>query len=158
MFKTLLVATDGSRHAHKAVELASDLAEKYGARMILLHVIHERVSESLQRMAEIEYGAEIAAASALPNQKAAIYEALQDLGRRILEQAEQVARGKGVKNISKVVEEGDAVKRILEQAERTQADLIVLGSRGLSDLKGLLQGSVSHKVSQLALCTCVTVK
>lgn len=157
MFTTILVATDGSDHAHNAVELASDLAEKYGARMVLLHVIHERVSESLQRMAEVEYGAE-AAAFGQSNHKAALYEALQDLGRRILEQAEQVARRKGVRKVSKLIEEGDAVKQILECAKREQVDLIVLGSRGLSDLKGLLQGSVSHKVSQLAECTCVTVK
>jgi len=36
--------------------------------------------------------------------------------------------------------------------------MIVMGSRGLSDFKGLLLGSISHKVSAQAECTCVTVK
>jgi nucleotide-binding universal stress UspA family protein len=36
--------------------------------------------------------------------------------------------------------------------------MIFLGSRGLGDIKGLLMGSVSHKVTQLAECTCVSVK
>ena len=37
-------------------------------------------------------------------------------------------------------------------------DLIVVGSRGLSDLKGMLIGNVSHKLIQLAKCTCIAVK
>ena len=57
-----------------------------------------------------------------------------------------------------VVEEGDPVERILEAQKREQADLIVLGSRGLGNMKGLLLGSVSHKVAHLAECACLTVK
>nr|WP_312860533.1 universal stress protein [Mesorhizobium sediminum] len=37
-------------------------------------------------------------------------------------------------------------------------DLIVLGSRGLGDVEGFLLGSVSHKVTSLASCPCLTVK
>ena len=64
----------------------------------------------------------------------------------------------GVKSVRSVVEDGDPARCILDCATRDNADLVVLGSRGLSDLKGLLLGSVSHKVSQLAECTCMTVK
>jgi nucleotide-binding universal stress UspA family protein len=38
-YKTILAATDGSEHARKAVELASDLAKKYEAKLILIHVL-----------------------------------------------------------------------------------------------------------------------
>ena len=48
--------------------------------------------------------------------------------------------------------------RILAAAEHENADMIVMGSRGMGDLKGLFVGSVSNKVSHLAPCTCVTVK
>ncbi len=55
MFKTVLVATDGSKHASKAITLASDLAVKYDARLVLLHVLQYRpVPEGLQRMLEAE--------------------------------------------------------------------------------------------------------
>jgi nucleotide-binding universal stress UspA family protein len=45
-----------------------------------------------------------------------------------------------------------------ESAEKEKAGMIILGSRGLSDLKGFFLGSVSHKVSAHAECSCVTVK
>jgi nucleotide-binding universal stress UspA family protein len=53
---------------------------------------------------------------------------------------------------------GEPATRILDCAKREKVDLIVQGSRGLSDLKGLLLDSVSHKASQLAGCPCVTAK
>ncbi|NQU72224.1 MAG: universal stress protein, partial [Rhodospirillales bacterium] len=47
---------------------------------------------------------------------------------------------------------------IIEYAEQHDIDMIVIGSRGLGDLKGMLLGSVSHKVAHLAECSCITVK
>jgi nucleotide-binding universal stress UspA family protein len=46
----------------------------------------------------------------------------------------------------------------LQRARDRHVDMIFLGSRGLGDAKGLLMGSVSHKVAHLAECTCVSVK
>lgn len=158
MFNTILVASDGSSHARSAVNLASDIAEKYGARMVILHVMQKHESEAMARLAEVEYGADLAGMPGSHKREAAMHEALIDLGRRILEQAEHTAREKGVKNVQTLSDEGDPVTQVLACAKREHADLIVMGSRGLSDLKGLLLGSVSHKVSQLAECTCVTVK
>ncbi|NIO42948.1 MAG: universal stress protein, partial [Burkholderiales bacterium] len=79
-------------------------------------------------------------------------------GKQILEGAESTAREHGVQEVVTVLEEGDPVDRILECAKRENADLLVVGSRGLSNLKGLFLGSVSHKLSQLVGCTCITVK
>ena len=47
---------------------------------------------------------------------------------------------------------------IVDFARDQRADAIVMGSRGLGDVSGLLLGSVSHKVSHLAACTCIMVK
>jgi len=57
-----------------------------------------------------------------------------------------------------MVLEGDPAGRIVEAARKRGADLIVIGSRGLGDLQGMLLGSVSHKVAQLAPCTCIIVR
>ena len=83
---------------------------------------------------------------------------MQTLAERVLRLAKHSATSPGIAEINNVIEEGDPAERILACAERENADLIVLGSRGLSDLKGLLLGSVSHKVSHLSSCTCMTVK
>lgn len=174
MFKTILAATDGSDHAVKAVEVASDLAEKYGSSLILLHVVTDaEPREDVRKMLEVEYPTEfarerVAAAGAVPESVTGLVRlggnsgqarrAAQLLGRSIVERAERAAKDKGVRRVKTLIEEGDVTQRILGCAEREGADLIVMGSRGRSDLKGLLLGSNSHKVSQLAPCTCITVK
>lgn len=172
MFKTILAATDGSAHAEKAVELASDIAEKYGARLVLLHVLpHGHIPEALRHMAEIEHMVpppqpvppalvpelieHIARANA---NTVAMRQVFGALGDQILARSERAARKKGVRDIATRVDDGDPARRIIECAKAEDADLIVLGSRGLGDLEGLFMGSVSHKVNQLAECSCVTVK
>lgn len=175
MIKTILVPTDGSGHAEKAVVLAADIAEKYGARLVFLHILqHGPLPDSLRRMADVEQvaGADPGPASApfatvpparfpagIVNRKEdKSREVYEFVGRQALRRAEEIAKGKGVTATKTVMEDGDPVRRILKQADSEGANLIVMGSRGLSDLKGLLMGSVSHKVSHLADCTCVTVR
>ena len=85
-------------------------------------------------------------------------ELLEAIAGQILDRAEKQARKAGVKKISTVISGGDPADVILESAKSKKADMIILGSRGLSDFKGLVLGSVSHKVSAQAECTCVTVK
>ena len=146
----ILVPTDGSDHARKAVELAADLAQKYEAKLILMHVTaeswSERIPEELRSYAHGEH---------MDETQRGI---MDSVGRQILARAESAARDKGLENVRTLLEVGDVAARILAVAEDEGADLIVMGSRGLGDLAGLLQGSVSHKVTQYARCSCITVK
>ena len=57
-----------------------------------------------------------------------------------------------------ILKDGDPATSILRAADDEAADIIVMGRRGLGDLAGLLLGSVSHKVTHLASCACLTVK
>ncbi len=146
MFKTILAATDGSDHGTLAVALAADLAEKYDAKFTLLNVVDNREPTPHERhLAEIEYG----------SVSAGIRETLAE---GVLEKAARSAKLKGAKRVETRVEFGDAAPVILATAKECGADLIVLGSRGLSDLRGLMMGSVSHKVANLAEVTVLTVK
>ncbi len=174
MFKTILAPIDGSDHATKAAGLAAELAKTYGAKLILLHVtLQGEAPAQLRRLAEVEHLVEAAPREQLPvanlpaglgsalrsleenQQSQAIYQAL---GRQILDIAERAAKAGDVAEIETRMVSGDPTDQIIKAAEGLAADLIVMGSRGLGDLKGLLLGSVSHKVASLAPCTCVTVK
>lgn len=173
MIKTILVATDGSDHAMKAVTLAADIAEKYEAKLVLLHVLPQGpLPSTLRHMAEVEHLTEPRQARAglppselaratlprgLADAAAASQEVYRAVGERILAAAEETAREKRPAQLETMILDGDPAREIVAQAEKSGANLIVMGSRGLGDLKGLLMGSVSHKVSHLAPCTCVTV-
>jgi nucleotide-binding universal stress UspA family protein len=177
MIKTILVATDGSDHAKKAITLGSDLAAKYGSRLILAHVLLSNArSETLRALAsrrglskrlrdlldnyEADFQMEVAAAGAavgfvsVPPPR----ELVETIGQQIMERAEKIAAKAGVKKAESIMVDGDPADVILDLAASHKAQMIILGSRGLSDFKGLLLGSVSHKISARAECTCVTVK
>jgi nucleotide-binding universal stress UspA family protein len=166
MIKTILVPIDGSEHAQKAVELAGDIAGKYDARVKLLYVCPEGpLPEPLRHLATVEYGLEARPETA-EGQRTTILrpghggdvEIARKLGEKLLERAVRDARQHGARDVTGDVEEGDPAERILRHAEIDKANLIVMGSRGIGSLRGLLVGSVSQKVSQLAPCSCITVR
>lgn len=178
MIKKILVAIDGSDHAAKAVAFGADIAAKYGAELVLVHVLlRQELPRDLQRIAEAEHllagdGRRVPAGAAvgLPVADLGSYlnlsdgnvtmtkEILRELGEKILDNAERSALDHGAGKIVKRIEDGKPVEVILDIAKSENADLIVTGSRGLSDLKALVVGSVSHKLAQMSPVTCVTVR
>ena len=176
MIDTILVPTDGSKHANKALDLASDLAVGYGARLVILHVLlRDAMAGDLKRLIkfdrlskdirdEIYYIHDIADTITTmggvypPFPVPPSTRVLGAVGNEIAEEAREAAAARGVKDIRVEVIGGRPAKRILDAADETHADMIVMGSRGLGEVEGLFIGSVSHKVSHLSKCTCVTVK
>lgn len=176
MFKKVVIATDGSSHAEKAVGIGADIASKYGADVVIVHVLlNGEVSGSLMRMAETEglvryerpfpppamnFG-EIGTVNAEARseaEEARSYRVLSAVGERILATAQDAARQHGVKTVRTRLADGNPTAEILKVVEDEHADLLVCGSRGLSDLRGLLLGSVSHKLAHLSPITCMTVR
>jgi nucleotide-binding universal stress UspA family protein len=149
MFTRILVAVDGSAHANRAVDCAANLANKYGAELILLHVMASlgsaRIPPDLYDLARIEH---IEATEA---------DLLRRVAENILQAADMRARGQGTKQVRTLVGVGHAAEVIVEHAKEEAADLIVMGRRGLGSASGLLIGSVSHKVCHLCQCPCMTV-
>ena len=172
MLKKILVAVDGSPHSVRAVRIASDLASKYDAEVILLHVLlRGHMPAGLKKAMEVEIGGKSQPAANLVNMPQEIMarvkskadtqlsiEALDYIAKHVLAKVSTICAEHGVKKVSKRVEEGNPAQIILSIAEQADVDMIVMGSRGLSDLRGILVGSVSQKVSSLATCTCVTVR
>jgi nucleotide-binding universal stress UspA family protein len=76
----------------------------------------------------------------------------------LVEQAREKAVSYGATRVEGRVVMGDAAEQVIDFAEDRKADLIVCGSRGLGRAKRLLLGSTSHKIAQLAGCSCLTIK
>ncbi|MFG6158000.1 universal stress protein [Halomonas sp. 1390] len=146
MFHSILVPIDGSEHAKKALAVACQLARQEQASLILLHIPEQLAQDTL-----LVWG--IGAVEMKASQ-----EELEAAGRQIRDRATEAARDAGVEHIEAMIAQGDPTRTILDEARRRDVDAIVMGSRGLGDLKGLVVGSVSHKVSHAADCTVITVR
>ncbi len=179
MIKTIIAAIDGSDHARRAADLAGDLAGKYGARLVLLYVVTDALTPSDVRalidVARLPGEARTELERVEKEQKAATAALSDDstglmgspiplspallaaVGNVIIDNAESAAREHGAPEVNAVLMHGDPTKCILSLAD-AEADMIVMGTRGLSNLAGLFVGSVSHKVNQLSHCTCITVR
>lgn len=158
--KNILVPVDGSKHSDKAVKLAADMASKYGAKLTLLQVLLAgRLPDDIRKLSDKpsrpEPGMAVGAGYVDPSEPV---EVLEEIADKLLAKAVESAKAEGAKDVDTVKTGGIAAEEILDHADKTNADLIVMGSRGLGGLKGLLAGSVSYKVQNLAKCSVITVK
>lgn len=151
MSKKYLVAVDGSEHASKALDLAIDFAKLSDAELNILHVVsYEPMPEELEEYAKME-GIRV-------EDERALYHASRATGDKLTQDAASRARDAGLSKVTTKGAEGSPAKEIVAMAKSEGVDMIFVGSRGRGDVKGLLLGSVSHKVMNLAPCTCVAVK
>ncbi|MFC3282407.1 universal stress protein [Litchfieldella rifensis] len=146
MFNSLLIAVDGSENARKALHVACELAKNGDTK---LHILH--IPESLAHETTLVWGI-----GAIPLE--ANEEDIQKAGRQVIDKARANAQELGVSQVETHLDQGEPARTILSQAEQLGVDAIVLGSRGLGDLAGLVVGSVSHKVTHSAKCTVITVR
>lgn len=146
MSKLILVPVDGSEHSKKAIEFAADWAKSHDGKLHLLHVPEPQTGDEVLVMG----GASLTLH--------ATREELEEVGNGILAAAADYAKEVGQSQVDTSLVIGDPAHKIVAKAEELGADMIVLGTRGLGEWKSLMLGSVSHKVMQLAHCTCVTVR
>jgi nucleotide-binding universal stress UspA family protein len=148
--KLILHPTDGSAASKKALEYAADLAIASQAKLLVLHVQRRHGQRTIPPgLKELERMEHIRLTEA---------DVLRSTAERVATNAEGAAHDKGVADTEKLVVEGDPVREIVAVAKDRGVDTIVMGSRGLGDIQGLLLGSVSHKVVQSAPCTCIIVR
>jgi nucleotide-binding universal stress UspA family protein len=145
MFKSIVVGTDGSETATQAVREAVDLAGAVGATIEL-----------------------VSAYTPVPEKRLAAErrEAPEDMQWAInpredvelsLNSAAEIARGAGVA-VNTHARQGDPADAILDVAEERDADLVIVGNKGMTGAKRFLLGSVPNKVSHHAPCSVLIVR
>jgi nucleotide-binding universal stress UspA family protein len=133
----ILVATDGSPHAREAIRVLSGIPFPEGTVVHLMHVVPS-LNEQLHLTGSVLD----------PPVLEPVYEVgrhLRQRGEQLLKEDAQALEG-SFAEVRPFIEEGDARRRILAAAAEVEADLIVMGSKGLAGVREFLLGSVSHKV------------
>jgi nucleotide-binding universal stress UspA family protein len=137
VFERILVAVDGSPESDKTIGYALDLAKRYGSAVTIVHVReYERYEGS-----DVDLGPPVSADRLVEGVLATFREGGVD------------ARGE-VRRISS----GKTPETIVQVAKDSGADLIVMGSRGMTELKSLLLGGVAAKVVHHATCPVLLVR
>ena len=137
-YKTIVVPTDGSENAKRALEHALAVADRNQAELIVVHV------------------ANIVSAISGGYVSEQIAEDMEETGKEILNDVvKEIPAGVKVKSVFEVGSPGPA---LLAVAKKYNADLIVMGSRGLGPLKGLFMGSVSSYVTSHSTCPVLIIK
>ncbi|MGA8806077.1 MAG: universal stress protein [Solirubrobacterales bacterium] len=129
MFDTIVLALDGSDEARNAIPVATELAEKEEAKLVIAHVLQYPAAK----------GGEVPP----PGE--------DEIRAEIKQQAEDLS----TRGIPVEVEFADSVlggpaHAIVDIADRTGADLIVTGTRGRTSVAGVLLGSVTHRLLHIA--------
>jgi nucleotide-binding universal stress UspA family protein len=136
MFKVIIWATDGSSRAEKALPFAKDLAQAHGARLIIVHVNEFAAGRSPGPVNVNE-----------DQVRAALGKHVKDLKQEGLDARLEMAE----------VMAGGAANVIAKIADDKKADLIVAGTTGNDYIAGLLLGSVTQRLAQIAHCPVLVV-
>jgi nucleotide-binding universal stress UspA family protein len=176
--KTILVPTDGSSTAEAALGVALDLAEKHGAKIMLLHVLlRDKEPSELLRLPGLKEArkdvaealGELAAGPATPRTASDILShpgrperpvpeaLLRTIGAHVLKRASAQARARRLSVEELDLADGPAAPMIVALARMGGIDAIVMGTRGLRQIEAIAFGSVSQEVCRSADCACIAV-
>lgn len=145
MFGSIVVGTDGSDTARKAVSEAVELAKQVGATVDIVSA-YAPVPQARLREEKRD----------TPSDLQWAVNPREDVDATLAE-AEQSVEGAGV-TVSTFAREGDPADAILDVAEERKADLIVVGNKGMTGAKRFVLGSVPNKISHHAPCSVLIVR
>lgn len=145
----VLLAVDESEHAVAAARWLRTLRVPATSQVTILHVVEPPSDREPQLLSTM--------APKFREAAQALIRVTKERGRQVLERVRKVVTHRGL-TIRPVLVEGRPAEEILRAAERRHADLVILGSRGMTGLKGAFLGSVSRRVARHALCSVLVVK
>lgn len=141
-FQRILVPIDFSEHSERALEMARDLAKAFDAKLLLLHCY------------QVSPGAVSPYGIVLPEN---FDREVREAAARRLDEWRDKASADGVDAEARLSSTFPSMG-IVDAAVEEKADLVVMGTRGLSGLKHVLLGSVAERTLRTAPCPVLTVK
>jgi nucleotide-binding universal stress UspA family protein len=143
-YKTILCGTDGSESSFRAVDRAAAVARDADATLLLACAYRPMSDREVQDAADALGGEAYKVSGSTPAE-----DVLRDAAGR--------AQDIGAKKVDTLAIEGDAVDELINLAKRYEADLVVVGNRGLNSLAGRILGSVPANISHRATCDVLIV-
>ncbi|MDO5031795.1 universal stress protein [Corynebacterium sp.] len=141
-YNVIAVGTDGSPTSLRAVQAAASMARVYDAKLIIMSAFYNHSGSML--------GA--------PNaEDARVPVVSEEMSENFLNNAAEIANKEGAQHIEVIAKSGDPVKALLEIAEDYNADLFVVGNKGLHSVRGRVFGSVATELTRKAHCDVVVV-
>jgi nucleotide-binding universal stress UspA family protein len=141
LFSKIVIAFDGSELSKKALGKAINLAQIESSVLEVVHVY--------------QYPVFVIGEAVMPVPDT-LEEQYSEHAQSVIKEARRLTTG--VSNVKFIVEQGEPAKVILEYAQKTGCDLIVMGSRGLGGIREFILGSVSHNVVQHSKVPVLIVK
>jgi nucleotide-binding universal stress UspA family protein len=145
MFRTIVVGTDGSETAQKAVDEAIELAKALSASIELVSAYEPVPNQRLREESRVA-----------PDDLQWMVNPREDVDATLRDACETIQQA-GVE-VTPYAREGDPADAILDVAEERGADLIVVGNKGMTGAKRFLLGSVPNKVSHHAPCSVLIIR
>jgi nucleotide-binding universal stress UspA family protein len=142
-FKTILFATDFSESSNHAFDYALSLTKKFGARLILMHVINEPVDLRGFYVPHISFDK--------------LEEEVEQGARKMMEKFCRSHMG-DYDQYESVIVPGIPFDEIIKKAEESSADLIIMGTHGRTGLDHVLFGSTAEKVVRRSPVPVMTVR
>ncbi len=140
MYKTIILAVDGSEVSRNALRHAVELAKQNNGTLVAVHVIPPIDVMDIETF-----------------KPESLIRGLREEGKKILSEVRELAAGEDVK-VQTTIEEGIPFEVICEAARSSGADIIVMGSHGRTGIGKVFIGSVTERVISRAHCPVLVVK
>ena len=147
MINKILVATDASQASGRAVSFAAQLSAVHEAELLIMNVIRD-----------MQLPPELKDAPEFESFNNARDDLMRQIADKILAEAKKEAKKSGAKSVQTAIGSGDPATSVAGFAKRRNIDLIVVGTRGLSKIKGSSMGSVSRKLLDLTDVNCLVIR
>ena len=143
-YQTVLVGTDGSDSSYRAVDRAAEIARDAAARLVIVCAYEPATPREVAAAEDVLGDEAFSVVGSAPAEET-------------LRTAAERAAARGAGKIERVAVAGEPVKSLVSALEEHQADLLVVGNRGLNTLAGRLLGSVPATVSRRSPCDVLIV-